>query len=95
MNVENLQNAFRKLHEESNKLESEEELRSALLKSKILENLGYGVIGKDIRLEKGVEGKRCDIICLDEYRNVVFVIELKKPNNEQLEKHSVNFGKSM
>ncbi|GFO97224.1 restriction/modification enzyme [groundwater metagenome] len=66
----------------------EEELRTLFNKSAILENLGYKAIGKDIRLELSIKGKRSDIVCLDDYGNVVFVIEFKKPSdNVDLKEH--------
>ena len=66
----------------------EEELRTLFNKSAILENLGYKAIGKDIRLELSIKGKRSDIVCLDDYSNVVFVIEYKKPSdNVDLKEH--------
>ena len=66
----------------------EEGLRTLFNKSAILENLGYKAIGKDIRLELSIKGKRSDIVCLDDYSNVVFVIEYKKPSdNVDLKEH--------
>lgn len=66
----------------------EEELRTLFNKSVILENLGYGAIGKDIRLELSIKGKRSDIVCLDDYGNVVFVVEFKKPSDSvELKEH--------
>jgi type I restriction-modification system DNA methylase subunit len=59
----------------------EEELRTLFTKSDILENLGYGTIGKDIRLELFIKGKKSDIACIDDYGNVVFVLEFKKPSD--------------
>ncbi|VVB85848.1 Uncharacterised protein [uncultured archaeon] len=67
---------------------TEEELRTLFIKTAILENLGYSVIGKDIRLELSINGKRSDIVCLDDFGNVVFVIEFKKPSdNVDLKEH--------
>lgn len=66
----------------------EEELRTLFTKSDILENLGYGTIGKDIRLELFIKGKKSDIACIDDYGNVVFVLEFKKPSdNVELKDH--------
>jgi hypothetical protein len=66
----------------------EEELRTLFNKSVILENLGYSAIGKDIRLELSIKGKRSDIVCLDDYGNVVFVVEFKKPSDSvELKEH--------
>ena len=67
------------LYRESRDYESHDELKTALIEKGILRILGYEKIGKDIRIEKRVGDKRTDIICLDDYRNVVFVIEVKKP----------------
>ena len=63
---------------------SEEELRSYFIKRNILSALGWQNIGKDIRLERTVKGtnKRSDIICIDNYGNITFVIEFKKPSDE-------------
>ncbi len=44
----------------------EEELRTLFNKRVILDNLGYKSIGKDIRLELSIKGKRSDIVCLDD-----------------------------
>jgi len=66
----------------------EEELRTLFNKSVILENLGYSAIGKDIRLELSIKGKRSDIVCLDDYGNVAFVVEFKKPSDSvELKEH--------
>jgi type I restriction-modification system DNA methylase subunit len=59
----------------------EEELRTLFTKSDILENLGYGTIGKDIRLELFIKGKKSDIACIDDYCNIIFVVEFKKPSD--------------
>jgi len=63
----------------------EEELRAHFNKMEILENLGYHSIGKDIRIERAVpkKRKRSDIHCLDDYGNVIFVIEFKKPSDDR------------
>ena len=66
---------------------SKEELRSYFIKRNILSALGWQNIGKDIRLERTVKGtnKRSDIICIDNYGNITFVIEFKKPSDDYLE----------
>ena len=63
---------------------TEEDLRAYFIKTGILEYLGYEKIGEDIRLEKTIskKGKRPDIECLDEYGNVVFILEFKKPSDK-------------
>lgn len=60
---------------------TEEELRRIFTDAGIVGSLGYQEIGGDIRFEKTIrrERKRPDIQCLDEYGNVVFVTEFKKP----------------
>ena len=64
---------------------SEEDLRVAFVKSGILEVLGYEGELKDVRFEKGVRGKRSDLLAFDDYQNVVFVVEFKKPGGIDLE----------
>ena len=64
---------------------SEEDLRVAFVKSGILEVLGYEGELKDVRFEKGVRGKRSDLLAFDDYQNVVFVVEFKRPNEIDLE----------
>ncbi len=61
---------------------TEEDLRAHFIKTDILGHLGYTKIGEDIRLERAIhkKRKRPDIQCLDEYGNVVFVVEFKKPS---------------
>lgn len=81
---------FQNLYEKSkqNPEMPEEELRTLFNKSVILENMGYGEIGKDIRLELSINGKRSDVICLDDYSNVVVVLEFKKPSDSvELKEH--------
>ena len=59
---------------------SEEEVRVKFVESGVLEALGYKGILKDVRLERGVKGKRSDLLAFDDYQNVIFVIEFKRPN---------------
>lgn len=82
-----IQASFKKLHEKikSGKEISEEDLRIAFVKSGILEALGYEGELKDIRFEKGVRGKRSDLLAFDDYQNVVFVVEFKRPSEIDLE----------
>ncbi len=63
---------------------TEEDLRTYFVKTGTLEYLGYSKIGEDIRLERTIykRGKRPDIQCLDEYGNVVLVVEFKRPSDE-------------
>ena len=86
MNTKEIQASLKKLHEKikSAKEISEEDLRVAFVKSGILEELGYEGELKDIRFERGVRGKRSDLLAFDEYMNVVFVVEFKKPNEIDL-----------
>ncbi|MBC8521113.1 MAG: type I restriction enzyme HsdR N-terminal domain-containing protein, partial [Methanomicrobia archaeon] len=65
---------------------SEEDLRVAFVKSGILEELGYKVVPKEVRFEKGVKGKKSDLIAFDDYLNAVFVIEFKRPNELDVER---------
>jgi len=74
-----LKQKFRDLHEDAKNYESHDELKTALIEKEILKILGYRKIGKDIRIEKRVREKRTDIVCLDDYNNIIFVIEVKKP----------------
>ena len=64
---------------------SEEDLRVAFVDSGILKVLGYEGVPKDVRFEKGVGGKRSDLLTFDDYKNVVFVVEFKKPAEIDLE----------
>ena len=82
-----IRESFQKLHEKikSGKDITEEDLRVAFIKSSILETLGYKGELKDVRFEKGVRGKRSDLLAFDDYQNVVFVVEFKKPNSIDLE----------
>ncbi|MFB6144873.1 MAG: Eco57I restriction-modification methylase domain-containing protein, partial [Candidatus Nanohaloarchaea archaeon] len=81
MDKKDLQKRFSKLYRGSkeNLDQSESKLKSRFHKSEILEDLGYNE--QDIKVEKSDErGKRTDIHCTDEYGNVSFVVEFKKPN---------------
>ena len=82
-----IQASFKKLHEKikCGKDISEEDLRVAFVNSGILEELGYRVVPKEVRFEKGVKGKRSDLIAFDDYQNVVFVVEFKRPTEIDLE----------
>ena len=57
---------------------SEEDLRVEFVKSGILKELGYKGELEDIRFEKGIKGKRSDLLAFDDYKNVNFVVEFKK-----------------
>jgi len=85
--AKNIRASLKKLHEKikSGKDISEEDLRVAFVKSGILEALGYEGELKDVRFEKGVRGKRSDLLAFDDYQNVVFVVEFKRPNEIDLE----------
>ena len=87
--TQKLESDFRKIYGKAkeNPDISEEELRVYFNKTGILESLGYKSIGKDIRIEKYIRGKRSDIHCLDDYGNVIFVIEFKKPSERKLKEH--------
>jgi hypothetical protein len=80
--------SFEKLHAKikSGREISEEDLRVAFVKSGILEVLGYEEEVKDIRFEKSVRGKRSDLLAFDDYQNVVFVVEFKRPNEINVER---------
>ncbi|MGB2841214.1 MAG: N-6 DNA methylase, partial [Halobacteriota archaeon] len=87
MNTKKIQASLKKLHGKikSAKEISEEDLRVAFVKSGILEALGYESELKDVRFERGVRGKRSDLLAFDDYMNVVFVVEFKKPTEIDLE----------
>ncbi len=57
---------------------SEEDLRVEFVNSGILKELGYKGELEDIRFEKGIKGKRSDLLAFDDYKNVNFVVEFKK-----------------
>jgi len=65
---------------------SGEDLRVAFVKSGILEVLGYEGELKDVRFEKGVRGKRSDLLAFDDYQNVIFVVEFKRPTEIDVER---------
>ena len=87
MAAKEIQEGLRKLHERirSGKEVSEEDVRVAFVKSGILEELGYAGDLKDIRFEKAIKGKRSDLLAFDDYKNVVFVVEFKKPEENLLD----------
>lgn len=65
---------------------NEEGVRILFSKSGIIEELGYE--DKDVYAEERIKGgKRTDIHCTDDYKNVIFVIEFKKPSVKNLEEH--------
>jgi len=70
-----------------NPLMSEDELYSVLVKAGFFEELGYERFGVDVKPQYVVPGerKKADYICRDEYQNVIFVLEAKKPRDEKLE----------
>jgi len=65
---------------------SEDELYSVLDRSRFFEYLGYEKVGVEIRKQFVIVGerKKADYVCLDDYQNVIFVIEAKKPREEKL-----------
>ncbi len=87
MNANKIQASLKKLHEKIKSVKeiSEEDLRVAFVRSGVLEELGYEGELKDIRFERGVGGKRSDLLAFDDYKNVVFVVEFKKPAESDLE----------
>ncbi|RZN38420.1 MAG: hypothetical protein EFT35_04780, partial [Methanophagales archaeon ANME-1-THS] len=76
-----IQASFQKLYEKlrSAKEVSEEDVRVAFVRSGILEALGYKGEPEDVRYEQQVRGKRSDLLAFDNYLNVVFVVEFKRP----------------
>jgi len=82
-----IRESFQKLYEKlkSAKEVSEEDLRVAFVRSGILEALGYEGEPKDVRFEQRVRGKRSDLLAFDDYMNVVFVVEFKRPNEIEVE----------
>ena len=80
VDIKNIQTIFKKLYGiiKSAKDISEEDLRVEFVKSGILKELGYKGELEDIRFEKGIKGKRSDLLAFDDYKNVNFVVEFKK-----------------
>ena len=78
--IKKIQTIFKKLYGiiKSAKDISEEDLRVEFVKSGILKELGYKGELEDIRFEKGIKGKRSDLLAFDDYKNVNFVVEFKK-----------------
>lgn len=87
LSVDKIKSSFKRIYQKAreNPHLSEEAIKRYFYKEGILEELGYS--DEDIYVEKGVKGKRTDIHCLDDYRNVVFVIEFKKPSVRNLKQH--------
>lgn len=87
--ADKIRSGLRKLHGKikRGKEISEEDVRVAFVKSGILEELDYEGELRDIKFEVGVKGKRSDLLAFDEYRNVVFVIEFKRPDKRRLDEH--------
>ena len=61
---------------------NEETLRTKFAKKEILETLGYSESEMFIE-ESTYQRKRTDIHCTDEYGDVVFVIEFKRPSRTE------------
>lgn len=63
---------------------SEEDLRQYFNKTGILDTLNYNY-EDDVRFERFIKkgGKRTDLTCSDDYGNIVFVIEFKKPSEKK------------
>jgi hypothetical protein len=72
---------------DENPLMSEDELYSLLVRSGFFQKLGYGKFGVDVKPQYVIPGerKKADYICRDEYQNVIFALEAKKPRDERLE----------
>jgi type I restriction-modification system DNA methylase subunit len=72
---------------DDNPLMSEDELYGVLIRAGFFEELGYGKFGVDVKPQYVVPGerKKADYVCRDEYQNVIFVLEAKKPREERLE----------
>lgn len=91
MSAINFSSILNKIKEEVIKYEemNENELYGVFDKSGFFEYLGYKQVGRDIRKQFTVEGKRkiADYICLDEFHNVIFVIEAKKPLDKKLDSY--------
>jgi len=66
---------------------SEDELYRILDKSDFFRKLGYVKFGVDVRPQYPIPGerKKPDYLCRDDYQNVIFVIEAKKPSDRKLE----------
>lgn len=71
---------------DENPLMSEEELYEVLINSRFFKILGYKSFGRDVKAQYVIAGKRkkADYICRDEYQNVIFVVEAKKPSDRKL-----------
>lgn len=86
---EKLLTAFRYIYKKAieNPEMDEDELYDVLSDSDFFTTLGYLKVGKDIRKQKTIveSGKKPDFYCLDDFQNVVFVLEAKKPLDEHLE----------
>jgi len=80
--AETIWTGFQKLYQriKDGKEITEEDLRVAFVRSGILEALGYKEEFKDFRSEKIVKGKRSDLLTFDDYQNVAFAVEFKRPN---------------
>jgi type I restriction-modification system DNA methylase subunit len=80
-----LRSILRKVDE--NPLMSEDELYSVLVRTGFFEELGYEKFGIDVKPQYVIPGerKKADYVCRDEYQNVIFALEAKKPRDERLE----------
>jgi type I restriction-modification system DNA methylase subunit len=83
--VESLKRISSKVEE--NPMMSEDELYSILVKFGFFEALGYSKFGVDIKPQYIIPGERnkADYICRDEFGNIIFVLEAKRPGDEKLE----------
>ena len=86
--IQKIGNKFSNIYEktEKNKNVKEDKVKRYFHKSEILEHLGFEE--EDIKVEETIkERKQTDIHCVDEYGNVVIVVEFKRPSETNLEKH--------
>lgn len=72
---------------DENPLMTEDELYSVIIESRFFEALEYKKIGVDIKPQYIIPGerKKPDYICRDDYQNVIFALEAKKPSDAHIE----------
>ncbi len=65
----------------------EDELYNIIRDSEFFKILGFLTVGRDVRQQKTIPGsrKKPDFYCTDDYQNVIFVIEAKRPSDPSLE----------
>ena len=61
----------------------EQEVYDNLVNSRFFKALGYEGYGIDVRSQHPVRGYEPDYYCLDSFEKAIFVVELKKPSDDQ------------